>query len=67
MSGTEPRGRRNFSNWAYWRLRHEAAVDTDPCPLDDLAGELEPWRTRVRARLEALLGPAPEPVPEPKQ
>jgi dienelactone hydrolase len=55
--------RRNFSNWAYWRLRHEAAVDTDPCPLDDLGAQLEPWRARVRARLLAMLGPAPEPVP----
>ncbi len=55
--------RRNFSNWAYWRLRHEAAVDADPCPLDDLAGGLEPWRARVRARLLSMLGPAPEPVP----
>ena len=55
--------RRNFSNWAYWRLRHEAAVDTDPCPLDDLAGQLEPWRARVRGRLITMLGPAPEPVP----
>ena len=55
--------RRNFSNWAYWRLRHEAAVDADPCPLDDLAAELEPWRARVRQRLLAMLGPAPEPVP----
>jgi hypothetical protein len=63
VSGTEPRRRRNFSNWAYWRLRHEAAVDSDPCPLDDLAAQLEPWRTRVRARLDDLLGPAPEPVP----
>ncbi len=55
--------RRNFSNWAYWRLHHEAAVDTDPCPLDDLAAQLEPWRARVRARLLAMLGPQPVPVP----
>jgi hypothetical protein len=55
--------RRNFSNWAYWRLRHDAAVDADPCPLDDLAGQLEPWRARVRERVLAMLGPAPEPVP----
>ena len=58
-----PGRRRNFSNWAYWRLRHEAAVDADPCPLDDLAGQLEPWRGRVRERLLTMLGPAPEPVP----
>lgn len=53
---------RNFSNWAYWRLRHEAAVDADPCPLDDLS-QIEPWRGRVRERLVAMLGPDPEPVP----
>jgi len=55
--------RRNFSNWAYWRLQHDAAVDADPCPLDDLATGLEPWRARVRERLFAMLGSAPEPVP----
>jgi acetyl esterase/lipase len=55
--------RRNFSNWAYWRLRHEAAVDADPCPLGDLAAQLEPWRARVRERLLAMLGPSPDPVP----
>ena len=55
--------RRNFSNWAYWRLQHEAAVATDPCPLDDLAAQLEPWRARVRERLLTMLGPAPAPVP----
>jgi Abhydrolase family len=55
--------RRNFSNWAYWRLRHDAAVDADPCPLDDLASQLEPWRARVRERLRVMLGSAPAPVP----
>ena len=55
--------RRNFSNWAYWRLQHEAAVAADPCPLDDLAAQLEPWRARVRERLLTMLGPAPAPVP----
>jgi hypothetical protein len=54
--------RRNFSNWAYWRLRHEAAVDTDPCPLD-CPGELDAWRARVRDRLLTMLGPMPERVP----
>ena len=34
-----------------------------PCPLDGLASELEPWRARVRARLDALLGPPPDTVP----
>jgi hypothetical protein len=53
---------RNFSNWAYWRLHHEAALDGDPCPLDDLASQLEPWRARVRERLLAMLGPPPETV-----
>jgi dienelactone hydrolase len=53
---------RNFSNWAYWRLRHEAGVDTDPCPLDDPA-QIEAWRARVRGRLDAMLGASPEPVP----
>ena len=55
--------RRNFSNWAYWRLQHEAAVEADPCPLDDLGAELEPWRARVRERLFTMLGPEPESVP----
>jgi fermentation-respiration switch protein FrsA (DUF1100 family) len=55
--------RRNFSTWAYLRLQHEAAVDADPCPLADLAGELEPWRARVRERLLDRLGPAPQSVP----
>jgi dienelactone hydrolase len=61
MTGTGRR--RNFSNWAYWRLQHEAVVDADPCPLDDLAAGLEPWRARVRERLLTMLGPAPELVP----
>jgi dienelactone hydrolase len=53
---------RNFSNWSYWRLRHESAVDADPCPLDDPA-QIDAWRARVRDRVVAMLGPAPEPVP----
>jgi dienelactone hydrolase len=53
---------RNFSNWVYWRLQHESSVDADPCPLDDPA-QIEAWRARVRGRLGAMLGPAPEPVP----
>ncbi len=55
--------RRNFSEWAYWRLHLERVVDADPCPLDALATELEPWRARVRARLDEFLGDAPESVP----
>jgi dienelactone hydrolase len=55
--------RRNFSNWAYWRLALDNVVDDDPCPLDALGTELEPWRARVRTRLDELLGPAPARVP----
>jgi hypothetical protein len=55
--------RRNFSNWAYWRLQHETVVDADPCPLDDLTAQLEPWRARVRERLLTMLGPSPAAVP----
>ena len=53
---------RNFSNWSYWRLRHEASVDADPCPLDD-PDQIDAWRARVRDRCAAMLGPAPDPVP----
>ena len=56
------RDTRNFSNWAYWRLRHESSVDADPCPLDDPA-QIDAWRVRVRDRVVAMLGPSPEPVP----
>lgn len=54
---------RNFSNWAYWRLKLDATVDHDPCPLDDLASGFAPWRARAAARLDALLGPWPRAVP----
>jgi dienelactone hydrolase len=53
---------RNFSNWAYWRLQLDEVVPDDPCPFDRLDVALEPWRARVRDRLEHLLGPAPVPV-----
>ncbi|HWS46859.1 MAG TPA: prolyl oligopeptidase family serine peptidase [Acidimicrobiia bacterium] len=53
---------RNFSNWAYWRLHLDRVVEADPCPLDRLDTELEPWRARVRARLDAMLGARPEAV-----
>ena len=56
-------GKRNFSDWAYWRLHLDAISDTDPCPLDSLATDLAPWLARVRARLDALLGPRPATVP----
>lgn len=51
--------RRNFSNWAYWRLNLErrAAVDATR-PADDDA-----WRARTRERLTDMLGPHPAPVP----
>jgi len=63
VTAPAPSRRRNFSNWAYWRLRHEAAVDADPFPADDLAAGLEPWRAKVRERLSAMLGPCPDAVP----
>jgi dienelactone hydrolase len=51
--------KRNFSNWAYWRLHLErtAAAAVAP-PTDD-----EVWRARTRAQLDALLGAHPQPVP----
>ncbi|GIU88679.1 MAG: hypothetical protein KatS3mg009_3194 [Acidimicrobiia bacterium] len=52
---------RNFSTWAYWRLRLEALEAADPLPDDD-AG-IGPWRERVRRRLGELVGPWPERVP----
>jgi dienelactone hydrolase len=54
---------RNFSNWAYWRLNLERVVDADPCPVDADTATFDAWRARVRARLEALLGTRPAPVP----
>ena len=54
--------KRNFSNWAYWRLQHESSVDADPCPVGEPA-QIEAWRGRVRDRLGAMLGPSPAPVP----
>jgi dienelactone hydrolase len=55
--------RRNLSPWAYWRLHLETVHHRDRCPLDDLGASFGPWRDRTRARLAALLGPAPDPVP----
>ena len=54
--------RRNFSDWASWRLQLENVVEADPCPLDDLS-QFDAWRTRARARVAQLLGPMPAPVP----
>lgn len=53
--------RRNFSDWAYWRLQLEHVEPSDPCPVDDLA-QLDAWRARARSRVLALLGPDPRPV-----
>jgi dienelactone hydrolase len=53
---------RNFSNWAYWGLHLQRVVQDDPCPLDDLDSQFDQWRDRAHARLDALLGPRPEPV-----
>lgn len=55
------RRRRNFSPWAQWQLQLAAAERPDPVPGS--AAELDAWRDRVRARLDARLGPAPAPVP----
>jgi len=56
---------RNFSPWASWMLKLAATTDAprrDPCPIDDPVA-IPAWRDRVRARLAALLGPTPTPVP----
>ena len=51
--------RRNFSNWAYWRLNLERSTAADALrPTDD-----EAWRAQTRDRLAELLGPHPAPVP----
>jgi dienelactone hydrolase len=48
---------RNFSNWAYWRLRLEQVAG------DDRPADADAWRARTRARLDARLGAHPESVP----
>ncbi|MCU1459117.1 MAG: Acetyl xylan esterase [Actinomycetia bacterium] len=53
---------RNFSSWAQWMLRLDATVVDDPAPVDDVAA-YPAWRERAGQRLQALLGPDPEPVP----
>ncbi len=53
---------RNFSSWAQWMLDLDATVVADPAPVAD-PGEYPAWRARAEARLRALLGPDPEPVP----
>jgi dienelactone hydrolase len=54
---------RNFSPWAYWQLRLAGTEAPEPCPVDDLARAFEPYRTRVRERLDDLLGQWPAQVP----
>ena len=55
--------RRNFSNWAYWRVHLDAQTAADPCPVDTLATKFDAWRPRARTRLLAMLGPEPAAVP----
>jgi dienelactone hydrolase len=50
---------RNFSNWAYWRLQLDRVAASDSPESTDV----DAWRARTRARLDALLGAHPEPVP----
>ncbi len=50
---------RNFSNWAYWRLHLDRVAATEQPPPADV----EAWRARTRARLDALLGAHPAAVP----
>jgi dienelactone hydrolase len=60
--GTRRRGvsrTRNFSNWAYWRLHQERVAATEEPPPPDI----DAWRARTRAQLDARLGPHPAPVP----
>jgi dienelactone hydrolase len=50
---------RNFSNWAYWRLQLDrVTANAPPAPAD-----VDAWRTRTRAQLDARLGTHPEAVP----
>jgi dienelactone hydrolase len=62
-ASTRGRRRRNYSPWAYWRLRLETVVPIDPLPVDDLAASFTGWRARTDARLRSALGPSPAPVP----
>ena len=59
----QPPRRRNFSPWAYWQLRLAGSAPPEACPVDDLARGLDGYRERVRARLTAMLGEWPAPVP----
>jgi dienelactone hydrolase len=56
--------RRNFSPWAYWRLRLDEVRALDPFPSSDASDtDVEAWRGRTRARLQRALGPLPPAVP----
>jgi dienelactone hydrolase len=57
-----PRPRRNYSPWFYWVTKLMATSRDDPFDPADPDG-FGAWRDRCRARLAALLGPRPEPVP----
>jgi len=48
---------RNFSVWAYWRLRLEELTQGDPLPSEPAA--IDAWRVRARDRLRELVGPWP--------
>jgi dienelactone hydrolase len=54
--------RRNFSDWAYWRLHLDTVTRSDPFSADD-PEQFEQWRARTDATVRALLGTAPDPVP----
>ncbi len=54
---------RNFSVWAYWRLRLEELTEEDPIPVDGPGDEIDAWRVRARERLRGLVGPWPTAVP----
>jgi dienelactone hydrolase len=55
--------RRNFSPWAYWRLRLDTDAPNDPLPDDDLDRAFDAWRGRTASRLSRALGPTPSRVP----
>ena len=57
-----PVPRRNFSPWYRWMTRLNATDPPPPPPVGDPAA-LRRWTEECRARLDALLGPLPDPVP----
>jgi dienelactone hydrolase len=54
---------RNFSPWNAWMQELAGVRDADPVPVDDLDEAFAAWRERTAARVRALLGPIPDPVP----